>query len=666
MKQIEDLIAISRKFGQDSRFVIAGGGNTSYKDENRLWVKASGHALATITEDGFAVLDRALLNEMGEKAYNEDTAIREEQVKNDLSVACITKDRRPSVETSLHNCMGFAFVVHLHPTLVNGLMCSVNAEAACKEIFPDALYIEYTDPGYTLFKKVYDRIKAYKAEKGKEPQVIFLQNHGIFVGGDTTAEIEGIYSEVLGKLEAKVAALPEGDTDVSETVTDVVPAIRQMLSRSGRGLKTLKVTKNALVDFFIDGCSVTSTGSVTDCPGKSGFDKIAKPFTPDIIVYCKSSYIFIEAESDEEILKQAEEEIEAFVSGKGYTPKVLLIKGIGLIAVGDSSRNAQIITDVFTDAMKVAFYAQSFGGEHPMERAWIDFIDNWEVENYRRKVASSASKGRVEGRTIIVTGAAQGFGEGIARELMAQGANIVVADLNEATGEKTAASFNEKAGANKAIFVKTNVADMASLRNLMKETILNFGALDAFVSNAGVVRAGGLDVMTPENFEFVTKINYEAYFFCAKVASHIMKIETRYDPEYFADIIQVNSKSGLRGSKANFAYAGGKFGGIGLTQSFALELAPYRVKVNSICPGNYYDGPLWSNPENGLFIQYLNAGKVPGAKTVQDVKDYYLAQVPMRKGCNPVDVCKAILYAIDQTGETGQAIPVTGGQVMLA
>lgn len=666
MKQIEDLIAISRKFGQDSRFVIAGGGNTSYKDENRLWVKASGHALATITEDGFAVLDRALLNEMGEKAYNEDTAIREEQVKNDLSVACITKDRRPSVETSLHNCMGFAFVVHLHPTLVNGLMCSVNAEAACKEIFPDALYIEYTDPGYTLFKKVYDRIKAYKAEKGKEPQVIFLQNHGIFVGGDTTAEIEGIYSEVLGKLEAKVAALPEGDTAVSGTVTDVVPAIRQMLSRSGRGFKTLKVTKNALVDFFIDGCSVTSTGSVTDCPGKSGFDKIAKPFTPDIIVYCKSSYIFIEAESDEEILKQAEEEIEAFVSGKGYTPKVLLIKGIGLIAVGDSSRNAQIITDVFTDAMKVAFYAQSFGGEHPMERAWIDFIDNWEVENYRRKVASSASKGRVEGRTIIVTGAAQGFGEGIARELMAQGANIVVADLNEATGEKTAASFNEKAGANKAIFVKTNVADMASLRNLMKETILNFGALDAFVSNAGVVRAGGLDVMTPENFEFVTKINYEAYFFCAKVASHIMKIETRYDPEYFADIIQVNSKSGLRGSKANFAYAGGKFGGIGLTQSFALELAPYRVKVNSICPGNYYDGPLWSNPENGLFIQYLNAGKVPGAKTVQDVKDYYLAQVPMRKGCNPVDVCKAILYAIDQTGETGQAIPVTGGQVMLA
>ena len=644
---IQKLIDISRKYGADSRFVIAGGGNTSFKTADRLWVKASGHALATIGEDGFAILDRSKLNPMGEKEYSADVAEREAQVKEDLAMACLTKDRRPSVETSLHNCMGFAYVVHLHPTLVNGLMCSMEAEKTCTGLFPDALYIEYTDPGYTLFKKVYDRIKAYKAIRGREPQVIFLQNHGVFVGADTTEEIDRIYADIIARLEQRVKPLPEGVGEkVPATVTEIIPAIRQILSRGGRGLKTLQVTRNALVDRYLENP-----------------EAVLLPFTPDIIVYCKSEYVVLDSD---DLVKEAEEKIEAYVARRGHTPKVLLVKGIGLVAVGDSAKNAGIITEVFLDAMKVAFYASSFGGAHGMEPAWIDFIDNWEVENYRRKVASGASAGRVEGRTIIVTGAAQGFGEGIARELMAQGANIVVADLNEVTGAATAASLNESARNNRAIFVKTNVADMDSLQNLMKQTILSFGALDVFVSNAGVLRAGGLEAMTPENFEFVTKINYQAYFYCAKVASHIMKIETAADPEYFADIVQVNSKSGLRGSKANFAYAGGKFGGIGLTQSFALELAPFRVKVNSICPGNFYDGPLWSNPENGLFVQYLAAGKVPGAKTVQDVKDFYLAQVPMRKGCTPADVTKAILYAIDQTGETGQAIPVTGGQVMLA
>ena len=647
MTPIENLIAVSRKYGSDARYVIAGGGNTSYKDDCHLWVKASGHALATIGEDGFAVLDRSKLNPMGEKAYSADIAEREAQVKEDLAAACLTRDRRPSVETSLHNCMGFAYVVHLHPTLVNGLMCSVKAAETCAELFPDALYIEYTDPGYTLFKKVYDRIRAWKAARGGEPQVIFLQNHGVFVGADSTEEIDRIYAGIMDRLEARVKPAPDGVGEkVPAEVTEVLPAIRQILSRSGRVLKTLQVTRNALVDRFLENPA-----------------PVLLPFTPDIIVYCKSEYVVLESE---DLVREAEEKIEAYIARRGHTPKVLLVKGIGLVAVGDHAKNAGIITEVFLDAMKVAFYAGSFGGEHPMEPAWIDFIDNWEVENYRRKVASGTSAGRVEGKTIVVTGAAQGFGEGIARELLAQGANIVVADLNEVTGAATAASFNEVALNNRAIFVKTNVADMDSLQNLMKQTVLNFGALDVFVSNAGVLRAGGLEAMTPENFDFVTKINYQAYFYCAKVASHIMRIETAFDPDYYADIVQVNSKSGLRGSKANFAYAGGKFGGIGLTQSFALELAPFRVKVNSICPGNFYDGPLWSNPENGLFVQYLAAGKVPGAKTVQDVKDYYLSQVPMRKGCTPADVTKAILYAIEQTGETGQAIPVTGGQVMLS
>ena len=171
--------------------------------------------------------------------------------------------------------------------------------------------------------------------------------------------------------------------------------------------------------------------------------------------------------------------------------------------------------------------------------------------------------------------------------------------------------------------------------------------------------------MEPETFRNMTMVNYEAYFLGAKYASPVMKLQYQYNKEHFSDIIQINSKSGLKGSNRNFAYAGGKFGGIGLTQSFALELAPFRIKVNSICPGNFFEGPLWADPEKGLFVQYLETGKVPGAKTIEEVKRFYESQVPLDRGCRTEDVMKAIYYLIDQKYETGQAIPVTGGQIML-
>lgn len=273
--------------------------------------------------------------------------------------------------------------------------------------------------------------------------------------------------------------------------------------------------------------------------------------------------------------------------------------------------------------------------------------------------------GRLSGKVAIVTGSAQGFGEGITMEMVSEGSYMVIADLNLELANTVAESINERYGFKTAIAVSVNVGDEDSVRNMVEETVANFGGLDIFVSNAGVLKAGGLEEMTLQSFEFVTKVNYTAFYLCTRYASRPMKIQSYINPENWSDIIQINSKSGLEGSNKNFAYAGGKFGGIGLTQSFALELVTDNIKVNSICPGNFYEGPLWSDPERGLFVQYLKAGKVPGAKTVEDVKDFYLAKSPIRRGCSPLDVTKAIFYCVEQCYETGQAIPVTGGQKML-
>ena len=269
-------------------------------------------------------------------------------------------------------------------------------------------------------------------------------------------------------------------------------------------------------------------------------------------------------------------------------------------------------------------------------------------------------------KVIAITGGAMGYGEGLARKLFAEGANVVIMDINEQAGRALSEEMNSHTTANRTCFVKADVTSLESVEEAVYESVLEFGGLDVMISNAGVLKAGGIDVMDPEAFDFVTRVNYHGYFNCVKAVVPVMRAQNSVSDSYFGDIIQINSKSGIEGSKKNFAYSGSKFGGIGLTHSFAMDLMPERIKVNAICPGNYFEGPLWSHPETGLFKQYLENGKVPGAKTLDDVKRHYESMVPAGRGCRVEDVVKAIKYVIDQEYETGQAVMVTGGQTMLS
>ncbi len=277
-----------------------------------------------------------------------------------------------------------------------------------------------------------------------------------------------------------------------------------------------------------------------------------------------------------------------------------------------------------------------------------------------------ASSGRVAGRVAVVTGAAQGFGLAIAEGLVAEGAIAVLADLNVELAQREAARLERGHGAGSAIAIRMDVTDEGSVAGGVAQAVRMCGGLDIVISNAGVLRAGGVASQPVEEFDLVTRVNYRGYFLVVKHASPVMARQHAANPAWWGDIIEVNSKSGLAGSSRNSAYAGSKFGGIGLTQSFALELVGDGIKVNAVCPGNFLDGPLWSDPVNGLFVQYLREGKVPGAKTVDDVRHAYEARVPMGRGCTPADVLEAVLYLVAQQYETGQALPVTGGQVMLS
>ncbi len=258
----------------------------------------------------------------------------------------------------------------------------------------------------------------------------------------------------------------------------------------------------------------------------------------------------------------------------------------------------------------------------------------------------------LQDRVAVVTGGGQGLGEAICHRLAAEGAHLVVADINEDTARATADNVTKITG-RQALAIRIDVTNEVQVEAMVAQTLDQFGRLDIAVSNAGILFAEEITEFPAEKWQAVLHVNLFGYFLLAKHVARPMKAQKR------GVIIQINSKSGKKGSYKNSAYSASKFGGIGLTQSIALDLAEYNVRVNAICPGNLLDSPLWVN---SLYSQYAKKWGI----TEAEVRQKYIDQVPMKRGCTYEDVCNVLLFlASDQSGYmTGQAINVTGGQEM--
>jgi sorbitol-6-phosphate 2-dehydrogenase len=255
-------------------------------------------------------------------------------------------------------------------------------------------------------------------------------------------------------------------------------------------------------------------------------------------------------------------------------------------------------------------------------------------------------------RVAIVTGGAQGLGEAICYRLAGEGAHVVVADINYASAQETAAAIGAQDD-RRAIAVAVNVADEPQVEAMVQRTVDELGRLDVLVSNAGVLRSGGIEDFALQDWRFVIDVNLIGFFLCCKYACRVMAAQGS------GAIVQINSKSGKKGSFKNSAYAASKFGGIGLTQSVALEMAEHGVRVNAVCPGNLLDSPLWVN---SLYRQYAERWGI----TEDEVRQRYVDQVPMKRGCTYDDVCDLVVFLASDASSyvTGQAINVTGGQEM--
>jgi rhamnose utilization protein RhaD (predicted bifunctional aldolase and dehydrogenase) len=348
MNELQTIVELSHEFGSDD-YVKGGGGNTSVKNESTLWVKPSGTTLSGLTTETFVAMNRAKINELYEVETPAVSADRETLVKNMMGDAVENDAGRPSVEAPLHNVFESKFVVHTHPALVNGLTCAKDGEVNCKRLFPEALWVEYIDPGYTLCMKVRERIEQYKSLNGKEPALLVLQNHGIFISADTPDEIRELYAHFMDTLKAEYDRM-----EISQSID--VPAVSDSCE-----------TVEQIKSIFGDAAAfVASSGTFTYAPG---------PITPDHLVYSRA-FPFTDELTPEFAAK--------YISDRGYAPKVV-VAGDSIYGIGNSQKNADLALVLAQDGALVMQLSAAFGGINYMTDSQREFIENWEVESYRQK-----------------------------------------------------------------------------------------------------------------------------------------------------------------------------------------------------------------------------------------------------------------------------------------
>lgn len=348
MKAIDVLIDYSRKYGADAALVNAGGGNTSAKDGDVMYVKCSGTALKDAGPDSFARMDLAALRSILTRKYPDTDREREAAFLADIMAARCPgeQNKRPSVETLLHAIFPQKYVLHLHPALVNGLTCSRGGQVLAREIFgEDVVWIPACRPGYILAMLMNDRFRS----SHKEINVVLLENHGVFFAADSAEQLAALLDDMMSRLSARIRQQPDVVTDAPD------PGYGERLARLG-GFDCWH---------FIGGCS-----SAEFAADREAARDMMTPFDPDQVVYCGAAAQFID-------------DVDKVSS---IAAKVVIVRGVGFYTFGKdakSARNAMLLT---ADSMKIAVYARSFGGAAHLSDELVDFLVHWEAESYRQKV----------------------------------------------------------------------------------------------------------------------------------------------------------------------------------------------------------------------------------------------------------------------------------------
>ncbi|MFJ9599763.1 bifunctional aldolase/short-chain dehydrogenase [Streptomyces althioticus] len=668
-REVDALLARSRRLGSDPRNTNYAGGNASAKgravdpvtggEVELMWVKGSGGDLGTLTEGGLAVLRLDRLRALADVYPGVE---REDEMVGAFDYCLHGKGgAAPSIDTAMHGLVDAAHVDHLHPDSGIALACAADGEKLTAECFGDTVvWVPWRRPGFQLGLDI-------AAVKAANPRAIgcVLGGHGITAWGDTSEECERNSLHIIRTAERFLAergrpepfgpvvegfeALPQGER--RERAAALAPYVRAIASRDRPQVGHFD-DSDAVLDFLARAEHPRLAALGTSCP-----DHFLRTKVRPLVLDLPPSAPLDEAVTRlEELHADYRQEYAAYYERhaepdspamRGADPAVVLVPGVGMFSFGKDKQTARVAGEFYLNAINVMRGAEAVSTYAPIEESEKFRIEYWALEE--AKLRRMPPPKPLAARVALVTGAGSGIGKAIARRLAAEGACVVVADLN---GENAARVAEELGGPDKAVAVTVDVTDEEQIAAAFKAAVLAFGGVDLVVNNAGISISKPLLETSAKDWDLQHAIMARGSFLVSREAARVMTAQ-----ELGGDIVYIASKNAVFAGPNNIAYSATKADQAHQVRLLAAELGEHGIRVNGVNPDGVVRG-------SGIFAGGWGARRaavygVPEEK----LGEFYAQRTLLKREVLPEHVANAVfaLTGGDLTHTTGLHVPVDAG-----
>jgi len=663
------LIERSNRLGADPKNTNYAGGNTSAKGTETdpvtgqpvelMWVKGSGGDLGTLTEQGLAVLRLDRMRALVDVYPGLD---REDEMVAAFDYCLHGKGgAAPSIDTAMHGLVDAAHVDHLHPDSGIAIATAADGEELTAKIFGDkVVWVPWRRPGFQLGLDI-------AAIKAKNPQAIgtILGGHGITAWGDTSQEAEAnslwiidtaaAYIEANGKADpfggvrAGFEALPEAER--RERAATLAGTIRGIAS-TDKPMVGHFTDSDVVLDFLASERAPELAALGTSCPDHFLRTKV-KPLILDLPVTASADEqiarlheLHTEYRADYQAYYDAHATAES-PAIRGADPLIVLVPGIGMFSYGANKQTARVAGEFYVNAINVMRGAEALSTYSPISDAEKFDIEYWALEE--AKLQRMPKPKSHQGRIAFVTGAASGIGKAIATRLAAEGACVVIADLDL---EKAQAAAAELGSTDVAIGVAANVADADAIQAALNDAVLAFGGVDLVVNNAGLSLSKPLLETTEKDWDLQHDVMAKGSFLVSKAAARVL-----IDQKLGGDIIYISSKNSVFAGPNNIAYSATKADQAHQVRLLAVELGEFGIRVNGINPDGVVRG-------SGIFASGWGANRAATYGVAEeDLGQFYANRTILKREVVPENVADAVyvLTGPELSRTTGLHIPVDSG-----